>query len=104
MFSAIENSNNQYNLKMNYLFHFRDQTRIAKEPKQPVECRKDKNRKTNHSMQPDYKFRLQYNTTTKNVFRDGNLLVERYDQNGKLIRITPPGYIPFDHNFLEILI
>jgi len=54
-------------------------------------------------MQSDFKFQSKDNTTTKNVFEEGKLLVERYDKNGKLIRITPPGYIPFDHSVITIL-
>ena len=54
-------------------------------------------------MQSDFKFQSNDNTTTKNVFEEGKLLVERYDKNGKLIRITPPGYIPFDHSVITIL-
>ena len=33
-------------------------------------------------------------TTTKNVFENGKLIVEQYDRHGKLIRKTPPGYLP----------
>jgi hypothetical protein len=40
------------------------------------------------------KLRYQERTTTKNVFEGGQLIVERYDQEGKLIRRTPPGYLP----------
>jgi len=33
-------------------------------------------------------------TTTKNVFENGKLIVEQYDRHGKLIRKTPPGFLP----------
>jgi len=33
-------------------------------------------------------------TTTKNVIENGKLIVEQYDRYGKLIRKTPPGYLP----------
>lgn len=33
-------------------------------------------------------------TTTKNVIENGTLIVEQYDRHGKLIRKTPPGYLP----------
>jgi len=33
-------------------------------------------------------------TTTKNVIKNGKLIVEQYDKHGKLIRKTPPGYLP----------
>ncbi len=33
-------------------------------------------------------------TTTKNVIENGILIVEQYDRHGKLIRKTPPGFLP----------
>jgi len=33
-------------------------------------------------------------TTTKNVIENGKLIVEQYDRRGKLIRKTPPGFLP----------
>jgi hypothetical protein len=59
---------------------------------------------TNHLMRSDINFQYEEHTTTRNVFEDGNLVVERYDKNGKLIRMTPPSYIPFDQITYSILI
>ena len=36
-----------------------------------------------------------FETTTKNNLEDGQLVVEKYDKNGKLIKKIPPGYLPF---------
>ena len=33
-------------------------------------------------------------TTTRNVIENGTLIVEQYDRHGKLIRKTPPGFLP----------
>ena len=33
-------------------------------------------------------------TTTRNVIKNGTLIVEQYDRHGKLIRKTPPGFLP----------
>ena len=33
-------------------------------------------------------------TTNKNVIENGSVIVEQYDRHGKLIRKTPPGYLP----------
>ncbi len=101
MIGAVSDFNQQYNLKINHFYDLRDQIRIADELNQTGE--KKKIESTNHSMQSDFKFQSKDNTTTKNVFEEGKLLVERYDKNGKLIRITPPGYIPFDHSVITIL-
>jgi len=41
---------------------------------------------------------LQYfeeDTTTKNNLENGRIVVEKYDADGKLLRKTPPGYLPF---------
>jgi len=36
--------------------------------------------------------------TTKTVMENGTLIIEQYDRHGKLIRKTPPGYLPpFDN-------
>jgi hypothetical protein len=35
-------------------------------------------------------------TTTKNVIENGKLIVEQYDRHGKLVRKTPPGFLPPD--------
>jgi hypothetical protein len=31
---------------------------------------------------------------TRNSLEDGQLVIERYDDDGKLVRVTPPGYLP----------
>ena len=35
------------------------------------------------------------NMKTRNSFEDGQLIVEQYDEDGNLIKKTPPGYLPF---------
>ena len=44
--------------------------------------------KSEMSLQP------QNNTTTRNSLEDGQIIVEKYDENGKLIKKTPPGLLP----------
>jgi hypothetical protein len=36
----------------------------------------------------------QANMKSRNSIEDGELVVEKYDEDGKLIRKTPPGYLP----------
>ena len=31
---------------------------------------------------------------SRNSLKDGKLVVEKYDMNGRLISVTPPGYLP----------
>ena len=37
-------------------------------------------------------------TTTKIVIENSTVIVEQYDRHGKLIRKTPPGYLPPGEN------
>jgi hypothetical protein len=32
---------------------------------------------------------------TRNNFEEGQLVVEQYDEDGNLVKKTPPGYLPF---------
>jgi hypothetical protein len=32
---------------------------------------------------------------TRNRLEDGGIVVEKYDEDGKLVKKTPPGYLPF---------
>jgi len=34
------------------------------------------------------------NLQTRNKFEDGKLIVESYDDAGRLVKVTPPGYLP----------
>ena len=34
------------------------------------------------------------NLTSRNSFVDGKLIVEKYDEDGKLVEKNPPGYLP----------
>ena len=34
-------------------------------------------------------------TTTRHRIEDGQVILERYDEQGKLVKKVPPGYVPF---------
>jgi hypothetical protein len=34
-------------------------------------------------------------TKTRNRLEDGKVIVEKYDEDGRLVRRTPPGFLPF---------
>jgi hypothetical protein len=34
-------------------------------------------------------------TTTRNRLEEGKVIVEKYDEDGRLVRRTPPGFLPF---------
>ena len=50
-------------------------------------------RKTDND-QPDKSDQGTEQTTNKNVIENGSVIVEKYDRHGRLIRKTPPGYLP----------
>lgn len=58
-----------------------------KEPR-PVE-------ESDDSQKSEMGFRSRNNMKTRNSLEDGQLIVEQYDEDGKLIKKTPPGYLPF---------
>ncbi|MFZ0133411.1 MAG: hypothetical protein WAK95_12775 [Desulfobacterales bacterium] len=35
-------------------------------------------------------------TTTRQRFEEGQIVLEKYDRRGKLIQKIPPGYVPFE--------
>ena len=35
------------------------------------------------------------NMKSRNSLEEGQLIVEKYDEDGKLVKKTPPGYLPF---------
>ena len=51
--------------------------------------------KSEDSSKPQIDLQYDENTTTRNNLEDGKLVVERYDEDGRLIRKIPPGYLPF---------
>ena len=53
----------------------------------PVEETKDGN-------QTEMNLKSEEDLKTRNKFEDGKLIVERYDYAGRLVKVTPPGYLP----------
>ena len=61
-------------------------TEKIKEPR-PIE-------KSDDSQKSEMEARSRENLKTRNSFVNGQLIVEQYDENGKLVKKTPPGYLP----------
>jgi hypothetical protein len=62
-------------------------TNKIKEPR-PVE-------ESDDSQKSEMGLRFRDNMKTRNSLEDGQLIVEQYDEDGKLVKKTPPGYLPF---------
>lgn len=93
MINAIGDAAMQQTIRANYNSENHDQDLIVKKnekvsKKRPVE-------KTNDSSKSDLNLRRDEYTTAKNIVEDGQIIVEKYDEDGKLIRKIPPGYLPF---------
>ena len=44
---------------------------------------------------PEMNLQFEEDVKTRNSIEDGELVIEKYDSNGKLIKKIPPGYLPF---------
>ena len=49
--------------------------------------------KTEDSQEPDLNLKQEEDTRRQNAFQDGHIVVEEYNKNGEIVRITPPGYV-----------
>jgi hypothetical protein len=50
--------------------------------------------KGDDGQKPEMNLQSQANMKSRNSFVDGELVVEKYDEDGKLVKKTPPGYLP----------
>jgi len=50
--------------------------------------------KGDDGQKPEMNLQSQANMKSRNSFVDGKLIVEKYDEDGKLVKKTPPGYLP----------
>lgn len=50
--------------------------------------------KGDDSQKPEMNLQSQANMKSRNRLVDGKLIVEKYDEDGNLVKKTPPGYLP----------
>ena len=50
--------------------------------------------KGDDGQKPELNLQSQTNMKTHNSIEDGKLIVEKYDEDGNLVKKTPPGYLP----------
>jgi len=50
--------------------------------------------KTEDGHQSEMNLKSEEDLEARNKFDDGKLVVERYDDAGRLVKVTPPGYLP----------
>ena len=91
MLHAIGEAAMQHTVRTNYDSEAQTQDLAVKksdeiQKKRPVE-------KTKDSQKSDLNLKQEEDTTRKNTFEDGHIIVEEYNQHGEIVRKTPPGYV-----------
>ena len=91
MLHAIGEAAMQSTVRANYDSEMYDQQVAVKKSdqvkgKRPVE-------KTEDSSKSEMNLKKDEETTRKNAFEDGDIVVEEYNENGEIVRKTPPGYV-----------
>ena len=93
MINAIGDAAMQQTIRANYNSENHDQAAYIKKSEQVREKRPVE--KADNSSKSQLNQRNDENTTAKNIVEDGRIVVEKYDEEGKLVRKIPPGYLPF---------
>lgn len=93
MINAIGDVAMQHTVRTNYGHENQEQAIIAKKTEQIKEKRPVE--KADKSSNSELNQRSDEYTTARNVVEDGKIIVEKYDEDGRLIRKIPPGYLPF---------
>jgi hypothetical protein len=93
MINAIGDAAMQHTIRANYNSENQEQAVVIKKndrlrEKRPIE-------KSESSSKSQMNLRDEENTTAKNIIEEGQVIVEKYDEEGRLIRKIPPGYLPF---------
>lgn len=91
MLHAIGEAAMQHTVRANYDSEMYDQQIAVKKSdqvkgKRPVEKAEDSSRS-------EMNLKKEEETKRKNAFEDGDIVVEEYNENGEIVRKTPPGYV-----------
>ena len=91
MLNAIGEAAMQHTVRTSYDSEMQTQDLAVKEndqirKKRPIE-------KTEDSQASDLNLKQEEDTRRQNVVEDGHIVVEEYNENGEIVRVTPPGYV-----------
>ncbi len=50
--------------------------------------------KSDDGQKPEMELKSEQETKTRNNLEDGKITVESYDESGRLVKVSPPGYLP----------
>lgn len=51
--------------------------------------------KSDDGQKPEMQFQSEESVISRNSLEDGELVVEKYDADGRLVKKIPPGFLPF---------
>lgn len=93
MITAIGDVAMQQTVRTNYSNENQEQAVIAKKTEQIKEKRPVE--KTDKTSSSELNQRNDESTTARNTIEGRKIIVEKYDEDGRLVRKNPPGYLPF---------
>jgi hypothetical protein len=91
MLHAIGEAAMQQSLRSNYDSEMYGQSIAVKKSDQVKGKRSVE--KAEDSSKSEMGLKKEEDTKRKNAFEDGTIVVEEYNENGEIVRKTPPGYI-----------
>ena len=94
MIDAIGEAAMQATIKTNYSSVAQERAFVTQKDDQMKAHRPVEKSEGDQKSEMNLKY-FEENTTTKNNVENGKIIVEKYDEDGKLLRKTPPGYLPF---------
>ena len=95
MINAIGEATIQQAIRVNHNNTIHGKTTVEVKAEQMIRERPVE--KTGDSTKSEMDLPQNLDTTTRNdIKKDGEIIVEVYDADGKLLRKIPPGYLPFN--------
>jgi hypothetical protein len=92
MINAIGEATMQQFVRSNYNSETYDKDLEVQKAEKVKEQRPVEETEDGH--QPEMNLKSGEDLKTRNKFEDGKLIVESYDDAGRLVKVTPPGYLP----------
>jgi len=92
MINAIGEATMQQFVRSNYVSGTYDKDLEGQKTEKIREQRPVEESEKGH--RPEMDMKSEEDLKSRNILEDGILLVEKYDGNGRLVSVTPPGYLP----------
>ena len=92
MINAIGEANMQQFMRANYNSDLVDKDLATQKTDKVREQRPIE--KSDDGQKSEMNSQSEENTKSRNSLEDGKLIIEHYDEDGKLVKKTPPGYLP----------